>query len=166
MNLPAKQIQKKLHVGWFTFSCCEDSTIIFTELMNDHWKEWKRVIDFRHARVLKKKNVLDELDIAFIEGAITSQEHIDKLKRIRERSNMLVAIGACAIIGMPSAQRNRFSEDQLEDIEPHLARFEHLDKVMTVKDIVSVDEEVPGCPMDPDDFMKIMESALKKFNIS
>src|SRR3989338_2464270 len=77
---------KKIKIGWFTFSCCEDNTIVFTELMNDHWQEWKKLFDFRHARVLKSNNILDELDIAFIEGAIASQEHEDKLREIREKS--------------------------------------------------------------------------------
>ena len=31
----------KLVVGWFSFTCCEDSTILFTELLNDHLDEWK-----------------------------------------------------------------------------------------------------------------------------
>ena len=37
---------KKLKVGWFTFTCSEDSTIMFTELMNEHYEEWFRLIDF------------------------------------------------------------------------------------------------------------------------
>jgi hypothetical protein len=26
----------RLVVGWFSFTCCEDSTILLTELLNDH----------------------------------------------------------------------------------------------------------------------------------
>src|SRR3990167_2426026 len=97
-------VQKKLRVGWFTFTCCEDSTVIFTELLNDHWREWKKLIDFRHARVLKSHNVLDELDVAFVEGALSSQAHIDKLKEIRQKSKKIVAVGSCAVVGLPSSR--------------------------------------------------------------
>jgi hypothetical protein len=38
---------KRLVVGWFSFTCCEDSTILFTELLNDHFDDWKKVIEFR-----------------------------------------------------------------------------------------------------------------------
>ena len=82
----AKEKNKKIKIGWFTFSCCEDSTIVMTELMNEHWQEWKKIFDFRHVSILKSKNILDELDIAFVEGAIASQDHINKLKEIREKS--------------------------------------------------------------------------------
>src|SRR3989338_446842 len=89
----------KLKIGWFSFSCCEDNTVIFTELMNDHWQEWKQLIDFRHARVLQTKNILDDMDVAFVEGALSSDQHIAKLKAIRAKAKVLVAIGACACIG-------------------------------------------------------------------
>lgn len=157
--------QKKLRVGWFSFSCCEDSTIVFTELLNDRWQDWKKLIDFRHARVLKTKNVLDELDVAFIEGAIASPEHVKKIKEIRSKSKKLVAIGACAVVGMPSSQRNQFNEKTLAEIGIVLERFKHLKKVQTVKEVVPVDAEVPGCPMDTKKFLEIVDWALEEFNI-
>lgn len=157
--------QKKLRIGWFTFSCCEDSTIIFTELMNDHWQEWKKLLDIRHARVLQTNNVLDELDVAFIEGALATQSHIDKAKEIRAKSKKVVAIGACAAMGLPSAQRNQFDEKRLEEIQPLLARFSHLPKVLKLSDAITVDVTVPGCPMDGNTFLKALDGLLKEFKI-
>jgi sulfhydrogenase subunit delta len=148
--------QEKLKIGWFSFSCCEDNTIVMTEIMNDHWEEWKKKFDFRHARVLKSKNVMDDFDIAFIEGAIASPEQEDKLKDIRKRSKKLVAIGACAVTGLPSGQRNLFTEAQKESIEFLVARFGALPKVQRVADVVGVDAEVPGCPMEPGNFLKVL----------
>ncbi|OGD25218.1 hypothetical protein A2819_02500 [Candidatus Azambacteria bacterium RIFCSPHIGHO2_01_FULL_40_24] len=158
--------KKKIKIGWFTFSCCEDSTIVMTELMNEHWQEWKKIFDFRHASVLKSKNILDELDIAFVEGAIASEDHINKLKEIREKSKKLVAIGACAIVGMPSSQRNYFSEEQNKEIEFLTARFAALPKVLRVSDVVKVDAEVPGCPMDPDKFLEAVNKLILGFKSS
>ena len=153
---------KKIKIGWFSFSCCEDNTIIFTELMNDHWREWKKIFDFRHTRVLKSKNILDELDIAFIEGAIASEEHAKKLKEIREKSKKLVAVGACAIVGMPAGQRNNFSDAENEEIQFLLARFLALPKVLKVSEVVKVDAEVPGCPMDPQVFLKAVQELINE----
>ena len=160
----AKEKNKKIKIGWFTFSCCEDSTIVMTELMNEHWQEWKKIFDFRHVRVFKSQNVLDELDIAFIEGAIASQDHINKLKEIREKSKKIIAIGACAVIGMPAGQRNYFNEEQKQEIEFLIARFKALPKVLKVSDVVKVDAEVPGCPMDPDKFLNVVSNLIKEFN--
>lgn len=156
---------KKIKIGWFTFSCCEDSTVLFTELMNDHWQEWKKIFDFRHARVLQTNNVMDEMDIAFVEGAIASEEQATKLKEIRGLSKKLVAIGACACIGLPSAQRNQFDSERLKEIEPILTRFAYASKVQKLSDLVTVDASVPGCPMDEKKFMETLENLLKEFGI-
>ena len=145
---------KKVKVGWFSFSCCEDSSVIFTEILNDHWQEWKHLLDFRHARILKSNNVMDAFDVAFVEGAIASDKHEEKLKEIRSRARILVAVGACACIGMPSAQRNHFSAEQMQEIQFLVDRFKMAPKVMKLADIVKVDYEIPGCPMNPDDFLK------------
>ncbi len=154
-----------MRVGWFTFTCCEDSTVVFTEVLNDHWQEWRKLIDFRHARVLQAKNVLDEMDVAFVEGAISSQEQRDRLDQIRQKAKWLVAVGACAVSGMPSAQRNMFDEKTKQEIQFILDRFHHLEKVLSVKEVVKVDAELPGCPMDPKQFVEVVNKALQEFKV-
>ena len=157
--------KKKLRVGWFTFTCCEDSTVIFTEVLNDHWQEWRKLIDFRHARVLQAKNAMDELDVAFVEGAMSSEEQVKRLKEIREKSKVLVAVGACAVQGIPAGQRNNFDEEKQKEIQFILDRFHHLDKVQSLKEVVKVDADLPGCPMNGDSFVKVVEGALRDFKI-
>lgn len=149
----------KLRVGWFSFSCCEDSTILFTELLNDHWLDWKNKIEFINARVFKKALPIENLDIAFVEGAITSEVQARKLQEIRAKSKNLIAVGACAVIAMPSGWRNTFSEEQKEKVAPLISRFAYASKVEPLKSFVRVDAEVPGCPMDE----KIFLTTLSRF---
>ena len=154
--------QKKIKIGWFSFCCSEDNTIVMTEVMNDHWQEWKEKLDFRHARVLKSKNILDELDIAFIEGAIASPEQEKKVKEIRAKAKKLVAVGSCAVIGLPAGQRNDFTEEQKKSIDFLLSRFGALPKVLKVADVVKVDAEIPGCPMNPEIFLKVLNGLVEE----
>lgn len=151
---------EKIKVGWFSFSCCEDNTIVMTEIMNDHWQEWKKLFDFRHAAVLKSQNFFDEFDIAFVEGAIASKEQADKLREIREKSKKLIAVGACAVIGMPAGQRNFFNEEQKKVIQPFVERFSALTNVLKVSDVVKVDYEIPGCPMAEDAFLETLNKVV------
>jgi len=154
---------KKIRVGWFSYSCCEDSTIVFTEIMNDHWQSWKKLIDFRHARVLQSKNVFDEMDVAFIEGAIANERAAEEVRKIRGLAKKVVAIGSCACIGMPSAQRNTFNAKQKEEIEFLRVRFASFPKVMKLSEVIKVDAEVPGCPMDPKKFLEVLTAAVKEW---
>ena len=159
-------MEKKLKIGWFSFSCCEDSTIILTEMLNDHFDDWSKVVEFRHIRVLRKNNSMNDLDVAFVEGAIASNQDAEKLKEIRKNSKKLVAIGSCAINGMPSAQRNTFDQKKKKEIDFLVKRFSLAKKVRTLSDIVKVDDQVPGCPMTESGFLKVLEKYLKEFKIS
>jgi sulfhydrogenase subunit delta len=150
----------KLRVGWFSFTCCEDSTILFTELLNTHWDEWKEKIEFVNARVLKTNREIQNLDISFVEGAISSEEHIKKLKEIRDNSKVLVAIGACAVTAMPSGWRNTFDEKTKQEIQYLVDRFSHLPRVEPLSAFIKVDEQVAGCPMDERKFLEIINKQL------
>lgn len=157
--------KKKLRIGWFTFTCCEDSTIVFTELLNTHWQEWKNTIEFVHAKVLQNTNRWEPMDVAFVEGAISSAQQEEKLKKIRSLATKLVAIGACACTGMPSGQRNRFDAATREEIKGLLAKFHHADTVKFLRQIVTVDAEVNGCPMSEKAFLDLLNKMLIEFGI-
>jgi NAD-reducing hydrogenase small subunit len=158
--------KKKLRIGWFSFSCCEDSTIVFTEMLNDYYDKWKDIIEIRYARVLKKNNDMNGLDVAFVEGAISNSRAAEELKTIRKNCKKLVAIGACAITGMPSGQRNEFDERRKREIEPIIRAFDLSKNVMPVHEIVTVDDNVPGCPMTEAGFLNVLNKYLKEFGIN
>ena len=153
---------KKVRVGWFSFTCCEDSTILFSELLNTHYDKWKKIIDIRTARILNKKEDTNDLDVAFVEGAIASQRDADKLKKIRKSSKILVAIGACACDGLPSSQRNNFNSKQRKEIEKEVKDFNLLKETVPLNKIVRVDEYVQGCPMNEQVFLQTLDKCIKK----
>ncbi|MFA6295049.1 MAG: hypothetical protein WC666_01340 [Candidatus Paceibacterota bacterium] len=153
-----------IKIGWFSFSCCEDNTVVMTEVMNDHWEEWKKIFDFRHVRVLKSKNIMDEFDIAFIEGAVAGPEQEAQIKDIRNRSKKVVAVGACAITGLPSGQRNTFTDEQKASIDFLITRFGALPSVKKISDVVKVDVEIPGCPMSPEVFLEKVNALVTELS--
>lgn len=157
---------KKLNIGWFSFTCCEDSTIIWIELMNENYFKWKDLLNIKYARVLKKNNDLNDIDVAFVEGAITTESDAKKLREIRKNSKRLVAIGSCAINGMPAAQRNTFDDKTKKEIDFLIKRFKQMDKVHMIKDIVKIDDEVEGCPMEEKAFLDILNKYLKEFGVA
>lgn len=157
--------KKKLVIGWFSFSCCEDSTIMMTELLNDHYEEWLRRIDFKYVKVLKQKQPIGPMDVAFVEGAIASDEQEAELKKIRENATMLIAIGSCACTGMPSGNRNTFDEATRQEIKAIIERFNYGTKVKKLDEVVTVEKKVPGCPMNSKIFLETVDFALKEFKI-
>ncbi|MDQ3317464.1 MAG: hypothetical protein M3522_09070, partial [Actinomycetota bacterium] len=153
-------------MGWFSFTCCEDSTILLTELLNDRLDEWKKVVEFRHMKALKTRNSLSGLDVAFVEGAISSDSQAEEVRRIRENAEYVVAIGACACTGKPSTSRNQFVSEQLDErIQWYLSHFDYGSEVRTLDDIIRVDDMVRGCPMKVPSFLQTLDKYLRLFNV-
>jgi len=149
----------------FSFTSDEGCSMIFLELMNNHFFYWEKIIDFKYFKLLKSKGELKDLDVAFVEGAISTFKEEKKLKEIRKNSKRLVAIGSCAVNGSPSNQRNFFSDDIKREIKIVLDNFGHRDKVSALNEIVTVDENVSGCPMEEDKFLEVLNKYLKEFKV-
>lgn len=139
--------------------------MVWIELMNQNFFNWKDLLEIKHARVLRRTNELKDIDVAFVEGAITTESDAEKLREIRKNSKKLVAIGSCAINGMPAAQRNLFNEELKKEIEFLIIKFNQTEKVRTVRDIVEIDDEVLGCPMEEDVFLKVINKYLNEFGV-
>jgi sulfhydrogenase subunit delta len=137
-----------------------------TELLNDHLDEWRKVIEFRHIKALKTKNSLAGLDVAFIEGAISSESQAKEAQQIRENAQYVVAIGACACTGKPSTSRNQFASEQInERIKWYLSHFDYGKEVKSLGEVIRVDDMVRGCPMKVPSFLQALNKYLELFGI-
>lgn len=155
----------KLRVGFFSFTSDEGCMMIFLELMNTHLADWEKVLDIRYCKLLKSKNDPSNLDVAIVEGAISTLKEERRIKDIRKSAKRLVAIGSCACNGAPSNQRNFFSDDTKAEIRMVLDNFGHREKVSPLNEIVKVDDMVPGCPMDEAKFLEVLNKYLKEFKV-
>jgi sulfhydrogenase subunit delta len=159
--------KKKMAIGWFSFTCCEDSTILFTELLNDNFDAWRKIFDFRHINSLKTNNTLEGLDVAFVEGAISSPSQESEVIEIRQNAKYVVAIGACACTGLPSASRNEFADDDYnEKVQWYFDNFDYSKEVRKLDKVIKVDDWVDGCPMNVKKFYETVGKYLKIFGIS
>lgn len=133
--------------------------------MNDYFFKWNEFLEFKYFRTLKGKNDFTNLDIAFVEGAISNYKEKDFLSKIRENSKKLVAIGSCACTGSPANQRNFFNKSTKDEISNILVQFGQYDKVFPISEFVNVDDFIQGCPMDEKLFLKKLDEYLKEFGI-
>jgi len=156
----------KMVIGWFSFTGCEGCTIHLSELLNKNFDAWIKLVEIRYCKTLKTKNSMEGLDIAFIEGALSSQEHFDKMQKIRDNSKYVIAVGSCAVSGRPSSSRNDFGPDKIDDrIKSYFERFDYAPKVKKIDEVVKVDDYIQGCPMLADQFINALTKYLKIFKL-
>jgi len=155
-----KDNKKKIKVGFFSFTCCEGCTISFLEVLNKKYFEYTKKMQIDHLRALKKVKKLSPMDIAFVEGAISTPSEVRKLKEIRKNAKKVVALGSGAITGWPSDLRNKFTQEKMKQIQPLIEKLGQNKKILPIKNFIKVDDEIPGCPVDEKLFTKKIEEYL------
>ena len=134
--------------------------IAFVETLNKKYFEWTEKMDIEYFRALKKVKPIKPMDIAFVEGAITTPSEIRKLKLIRKNAKKLVALGSGAINGWPSNMRNDFNNVKKKEIAELVEKLNQIETVSPIKEFVKIDDEISGCPVDEKLFIKKMEGYL------
>lgn len=167
MRIPLIRVpaNRKLRVGIFSFTGDEGCVITLLEVLNYKFFEWKDKIDIVYARTLRSKNDLTNLDVAFVEGAISTPSEEAKLREIRANAKNVVAIGTCAINGLPSAQRNNFPELLKREIEPLVRKLGQFERMKAPTEIIKVEDQVPGCPMLENKFVEVLEKYIKQLEV-
>ena len=97
------------------------------------------------------------VDVTLVEGAVSSQDDLEKIRIIRSRTKLVVALGDCAVTGNVPAMRNplptrklleRIYIDSVQQTPgvPKEGVPALLRNAVPVHEVVKVDLEVPGCP--------------------
>ena len=152
--------QTKKRVGIFSLTCDEGCSIYLMEIFNKKLLPWLKKMELVYFLAIKNHTEIRDLDIALVEGVVTSQKDREMIKKIRANTKVLIAMGTCAITSLPSGQRNNFNISQLKEIEGHLEKYNFLPKVLALKDVVKVDDEISGCPIDEVKFIEVFEKYL------
>jgi len=144
---------KKPKVAFFDFTCCEGCQLQIAN-KEDTLIDFLSMVEVVNFREISSEERHD-YDIAIIEGAISRQDQIDRLKKIRENAKMLVAMGTCAVCGGVNIIANKFSVQELVNTVYGDNTVETL-PVKSVKEVVKVDFEIPGCPILKAEFESIV----------
>jgi len=155
----------KLRVGFYSFTGDEGCMIVLLELLSERWQEFSRKLEIVDWRLLKPEAEEPKLDVAVVEGAISSNKEAGKLRKIRASCKRLVCVGSCAAVGAPSNQRNSFAEKEKQEIKPILDRFFLFEKVRAPNEFVKVDDFVQGCPVMEEPFLTVLGKYFKEFGV-
>ena len=97
------------------------------------------------------------VDVTLVEGAVSSQDDLEKIRTVRQRSKLVLALGDCAVTGNVPAMRNTIpTRKLLERIYIDGAEATRgvpsegvpalLRQAVPVHEVVPVDLHVAGCP--------------------
>lgn len=152
--------KRKLKVAIIALTSCEGEQFV----MFDQGEEFFKLTDFLELSEFKLFEETPEsrsYDVAFIEGGPITKEDLEKLIDIRKRSKLLIAIGSCAVLGGIPEIKNYVNKD--EKIKYVYQYTKHIDnvEVKPIREVVKVDYEIPGCPMDGKEFLRVVKAIRK-----
>ena len=114
-------------------------------------------VDFVYSPLVDIKTFPEAVDITCIEGAVSSVEDEHKLRMVRDRTALLIALGDCAVTGNIPAMRNACGAEKvmaavyLEGgaLNPQIPATDlpylH-NQALPLHRFVTVDLFIPGCP--------------------
>ncbi len=149
----------KSKVAFFDFTSCEGCQLNKLNFENELLGilDLIEIVEFREAMDDKA----DHYDIAFIEGSISTPKCVERIYDIRRRSDILVALGSCAVTGGINAMKNNHPADEVR--ETVYGKDKYLFPSMPVQPvsaIVKVDYEIRGCPMSAPEYLHVFKSLV------
>lgn len=128
-------------------------------------------IELVYSPLVDHKEFPDEVDVTLVEGAVSSEEDLEKIRLIRKRTQTLISLGDCAVTGnVPSLRNSIGAEPVLHRayLDPELLNPQLptevipplLPVVRPVHSVVKVDVYIPGCPPSANTILYVLSELL------
>ncbi len=164
---------KRLRLATVWLGGCSGCHMSFLDL-DEFLIDLAAKVDIVFSPFVDTKEYPDGVDVVLVEGAVANEEHLSLIRKVRERTKMLISFGDCAVTGNVTALRNPLGTAEpvlrrsyLEDVAPVSALPSDaitvpvlLDQVTPVHMVVPVDFYIPGCPPPAPRIRAVLEPLL------
>lgn len=149
----------KPKIAIFSLTSCEGCSLAILEL-EDQLLDILGAVEIVNFREGMTERAWD-IDIAFVDGAVSTPADVEEIKHIRACSKAVVAIGACACMGGLNTLKNHQPKSEYREyVYGDKAEWFPTLKAQPISDVIDVDYTLPGCPMIKEEFLELVKCVL------
>jgi NAD-reducing hydrogenase small subunit len=127
--------------------------------------------DLVYGPLVDVKEFPEDVDVCLVEGAVSSEDDLERIMTVRARTKVLIAFGDCAVtsnvpgmrnpIGVPPLLRRAYIENvDINPMIPNVVVPQLLPTSQPVNRFVDVDVFLPGCPPSADLIYTLLDDLL------
>ena len=161
---------KKVRLATVWLDGCSGCHMSFLD-MDERLLDIAPLIELVYSPLVDHKEFPADVDVTLVEGSVSTNEEVEKIRTIRKRTKILVALGDCAVTGNVPAMRNAFGTEavfdrayndnaEIQKQRPTKYLPTLLERVRPVHEVVKVDVFVPGCPPPADAIHYVVSELL------
>ncbi|HEY6011397.1 MAG TPA: NADH:ubiquinone oxidoreductase, partial [Nitrospirota bacterium] len=146
-------------VAFFELSSCEGCQL---QIVNNEATllDFLSLVDVRAFREVMTEKY-DDYDVTFIEGSVTRSDEIERIRKIREQTKVVVAFGSCACFGGVNQLKNRFNDPAWVKKQVYGAHpIDTNDTAQPLESHIKVDLQIFGCPVKKEEVEKIVTNVV------
>jgi coenzyme F420-reducing hydrogenase gamma subunit len=150
---------RKPRIAIFSLTGCEGCSLAILELEDDLLALLGEIeiVNFREAMSESDWDI----DIGFVDGAVSTPHDESAVKTFREACKTLVAAGACACLGGINTLKHHQPQDSYREVVyGSSAKFFPTTDARPIRAVVTVEYELPGCPMVKEEFLRFVKCML------
>lgn len=119
-----------------------------------------KMVKVKSFRLASEGKLRGHYDISIVEGYPGDEEEVEILKRIRENSDTLIALGACACTGGIQTIRNFLKLDEVKNYVYPDSTSIKLVEAKPIDAYVKVDFYIPGCPVNGREVVEALKALI------
>ena len=149
-------------VAVYKFSSCDGCQLSLLNL-EDELLELTGLVEIAYFLEARRRVLPGPYDIGLVEGSVTTEEEIERIKKIRRECKYLIALGTCATAGGVQALRNFGNVDLLtQTVYQHPEFIATLPTSTRIADHVKTDLELWGCPVNKYQVAEVVAALLQQ----
>lgn len=149
----------KPRIAIFSLTGCEGCSLAILELEEQllDLLDAVEIVNFREGMTERAWDI----DIGFVDGAVTTPRDEEEAKRFRAACKTLVAIGSCASFGgINTLKHHQPSEEYRQCVYGEAAAWYPTAEARALAAVVPVEYALPGCPLIGAEFLRLVKCVL------